>query len=296
MNAMNDVDFDLLSQEFGQLSDPTRLRILALLSAGSKNVTALCKALDQKQPTVSHHLGLLRRVGLVNSVREGKSVVYEINPDRVAALQDMLARLTPGVAAEVARPLVPEPDVSSDLEALRDKVEAEIESARETGRKAFDDEDYEKAQEASERAAALVDFRDRLESLCEEWADLAAAAGPEDDEQGRQERRYMGRLDPGVRTPQSEYYRPILQVLNELDGSGQVAEVLDRVGEAMKPVFKEVDYEPLPSHGGAPRWRNAAQWARNSMVEEGLLKADSPRGVWEISDKGRDMLRVGDRE
>ena len=41
-------------------------------------------------------------------------------------------------------------------------------------------------------------------------------------------------------------------------------------------------------------WRDAAQWARNSMVAEGLLKADSPRGVWEISDKGRDVLRTAD--
>jgi restriction system protein len=39
-----------------------------------------------------------------------------------------------------------------------------------------------------------------------------------------------------------------------------------------------------------PRWRNAAQWARNSMVNEGLLKKDSPRGVWEISDKGKQYL------
>ena len=38
------------------------------------------------------------------------------------------------------------------------------------------------------------------------------------------------------------------------------------------------------------RWRNAAQWARNSMVNDGLMKNDSPRGVWEISDKGRNFL------
>ncbi len=37
-------------------------------------------------------------------------------------------------------------------------------------------------------------------------------------------------------------------------------------------------------------WRNSAQWARNSMVQEGLLKADSPRGVWNISEAGRCRL------
>ena len=38
------------------------------------------------------------------------------------------------------------------------------------------------------------------------------------------------------------------------------------------------------------RWRNAAQWARNSMVNDSLLKKDSPRGVWEITPKGTSHL------
>jgi len=59
----------------------------------------------------------------------------------------------------------------------------------------------------------------------------------------------------------------------------------------MKPVLKKVDYDPLASGPDNPRWRNAAQWARNSMIRDGLLKGDSPRGVWEISDKGRAALK-----
>lgn len=48
-----------LAQDFGLLSDPTRLGILAELSSGSKNVTALCKGLKRKQPQVSRHLDQL---------------------------------------------------------------------------------------------------------------------------------------------------------------------------------------------------------------------------------------------
>ncbi len=51
--------------------------------------------------------------------------------------------------------------------------------------------------------------------------------------------------------------------------------------------FEGRDYDPLASGPDKPRWHNGAQWARNSMIHEGLLKGDSPRGVWEISDKGR---------
>jgi len=292
MDAMNGMDFDQVSQEFGQLSDATRLRILAILSKGPKNVTALCDTLELKQPTVSHHLGLLRRVGLVNNVRDGKSVVYEINPERLATLRDALAGLTPGIPVGPGSADVPERDMSSGLEALREEVEAEIEVVSRVGHKAFDAQDYEKARQASERAAALVAFRDRVEDLRQEWKALAADAEDREDEEARVERRNLGRLEHGLRTPESEYYRPILQVLAEMGGSGQVAEVLDGVGEVMKPILREVDYEPLASQGGAPRWRNAAQWARNSMVKEGLLKGDSPHGVWEISEKGWDMLRA----
>ena len=59
--------------------------------------------------------------------------------------------------------------------------------------------------------------------------------------------------------------------------------------------------EPLVSLGQFParnntelnhRWRNAAQWARQSMIYDGYLKSDSPRGVWEVSDKGREFLNT----
>jgi hypothetical protein len=76
-----------------------------------------------------------------------------------------------------------------------------------------------------------------------------------------------------------------------MGGRGKVADVLDKVGQMMKPILKEVDYDPLASGPDNPRWRNAAQWARNSMVGEGLLNADSPRGIWAIADKGRAMLK-----
>lgn len=75
-----------------------------------------------------------------------------------------------------------------------------------------------------------------------------------------------------------------------MGGSGKVINVLDRVGQIMKNILKKPDYESLASGNDTPRWRNAARWARNSMVNEGLLKNDSPRGVWEISDKGKEFL------
>jgi len=87
------------------------------------------------------------------------------------------------------------------------------------------------------------------------------------------------------------YVQPILQALAGLGGKGKMADVLDKVLALMKPVLKDVDFQPLASDPETPRWRNAAQWARNTMVQDGLIKSDSPRGTWEMTDAGRAFVK-----
>jgi hypothetical protein len=181
-------------------------------------------------------------------------------------------------------------DVLSAFEILLEEIEAEIEFVNGVGAKGFETSDYEKAREALERAGRLSSFRDKVVTLRSEWQGLMALAGAQEDEETRLARRKLGRLRRGLRTTESDYYRPILETLVAMGGSGRVGEVLDRVFVEMKPVLRDVDLEPLTSDPDNPRWRNAAQWARNSMVNEGLLKKDSPRGVWEISEAGRAYL------
>jgi restriction system protein len=66
--------------------------------------------------------------------------------------------------------------------------------------------------------------------------------------------------------------------------------VLDRIAAAMSGQLRDVDHLPLSSDPKRPRWKNSAQWCRNTMVEDGLLKNDSPWGVWEISEAGARYL------
>ncbi|MHC5022712.1 MAG: ArsR/SmtB family transcription factor [Planctomycetota bacterium] len=70
------------------LGDPTRLRLLGLLQAGERNVSNLCEALGLAQPTVSHHLGLMRQAGLLGTRRVGKQVFYSHNPDAIRQPDD----------------------------------------------------------------------------------------------------------------------------------------------------------------------------------------------------------------
>ena len=80
---------------FSLLSDSTRLGVLKMLVKGPKNVTALCKGLGLKQPTVSHHLGLLRMGRMVLGTRKGKTVIYTSNRAALKMLGAACGKLMP---------------------------------------------------------------------------------------------------------------------------------------------------------------------------------------------------------
>lgn len=128
------------------------------------------------------------------------------------------------------------------------------------------------------------------------WASLQKKASAFEDTPNSVLRRVLGidkangkrhgknRAARGTRTPQSAFREPLFRVLYEYGGSGKMAEVVDRVGDMMSEQLNEVDRQKLDT--GDVRWRNAVQWERNEMVKDGLLKKDSPRGVWELTAKG----------
>jgi hypothetical protein len=87
-------------------------------------------------------------------------------------------------------------------------------------------------------------------------------------------------------TPQSEYRLPTVQSLRELGGSAIADDVLRKVIKKMEGKLKPVDLE-LMENGGEPRWRLYARFERKNMVIDGLLKADSAHGWWELTEKGR---------
>ena len=74
-----DEDLEQLTNLLRLLSDKTRLNILLMLSGGERNVSNLCEALHLPQPTVSHHLGLLRMSNVITGRRDGKQVFYGLD-------------------------------------------------------------------------------------------------------------------------------------------------------------------------------------------------------------------------
>jgi restriction system protein len=92
-------------------------------------------------------------------------------------------------------------------------------------------------------------------------------------------------------TPVEDFWVPILQTIVELGGSGRYEHVIDMVGKKMENVLTPADKEKLRS-GIYVRWRNRVAWQRFNMVKEGLLRKDSPRGVWEVTPQGRAWLEL----
>ena len=74
-----DEQLEQLATLFRLLSDRTRLNLLMMLADGERNVTNLCEALRLPQPTVSHHLGLLRMSNIIGNRRDGKQVFYSLD-------------------------------------------------------------------------------------------------------------------------------------------------------------------------------------------------------------------------
>ena len=63
------------------LSDPTRLEIIMSLAEGEQDVSTLCFHLSQSQPSVSHHLALLRHGGIIAARRKGPKNFYELTDE-----------------------------------------------------------------------------------------------------------------------------------------------------------------------------------------------------------------------
>jgi len=72
------------------IADPKRLMLLYYVAERPRNVTELTELLDVAQPTVSHHLRVLRERGLVNAERDGTSIYYSLGDPRILEAMNIL--------------------------------------------------------------------------------------------------------------------------------------------------------------------------------------------------------------
>ena len=88
---LSEPEAEELAGRFKALADPTRVSIVNRLSSAEEVcVCDLNGAFDLSQPTISHHLRILREAGLVEASRRGTWAYYRLVPEAVAALRGAL--------------------------------------------------------------------------------------------------------------------------------------------------------------------------------------------------------------
>jgi hypothetical protein len=88
----------------------------------------------------------------------------------------------------------------------------------------------------------------------------------------------------GSLLPEGEYELPILRELARRGGGAPAREVIEAVGKELAERLTARDRERLNS--GDVRWENRVQFTRLNLRKRGLLRSDSQRGIWELSDEG----------
>lgn len=93
VSVLSEGDASALAKGFGALGDPVRLRLLNLLATSADGAVCVCDLVEpvgKSQPTVSHHLRVLREAGLVSVEKRGTNNWYAAVPGALEALRSAL--------------------------------------------------------------------------------------------------------------------------------------------------------------------------------------------------------------
>jgi methyltransferase-like protein len=186
--------------------------------------------------------------------------------------------------------------VNRAFERLLKEIDEILNMIREQTDEHLHAENFDKVKTLAEYAERLKDLREKVKALQGEYQTILRIFSEKIPTQVQIEqvkptqvrkKKVKGKLKKGLRTPEEQFIIPILEAIIELGGRAKVKDVLERVYDKMKKILNSYDEEPLRSRRNVKRWVNTARWARQKMVDEGLLAKNSPRGIWEITEKGR---------
>lgn len=91
--VIDDEDASEMAPVLAALADPVRLRLVSMLAAAPDGNACGCdleEPLGLSQPTVSHHLKVLRQAGIIEGERRGRWIHYRVVPERLAEIRDAL--------------------------------------------------------------------------------------------------------------------------------------------------------------------------------------------------------------
>ncbi|MDW8054049.1 MAG: winged helix-turn-helix domain-containing protein [Anaerolineae bacterium] len=230
-----------------------------------------------KLPPLTHNDAWLAELALpLHSTPSPEEVIQRLD-------KALLRRQSPSTSEGKPKPLL-----LAALDQLLHAVETTIGDASEIAKQAFTGASEVSFDEVVRLRESLQAFKEKANTLRNEAQVLVQefpmlAHRREDGTLLLAARKVVPR---GKRTPQSAYRCPILRALVQLGGKGTVRQVLDVVYSQISNRLSTYDFAPVSS-GRDLVWKVAAKWERSKMKQEGLLRSDSPAGIWEITEAGR---------
>jgi DNA-binding transcriptional ArsR family regulator len=85
--------FELQAQLCDAMSHPARQKIIHILFDGKKSVGDIVDLAELGQSLVSRHLAILKRAGVVTSVRHGQEIYYEVSNPRIADVCELMRKV-----------------------------------------------------------------------------------------------------------------------------------------------------------------------------------------------------------
>ncbi|MEZ5266492.1 MAG: metalloregulator ArsR/SmtB family transcription factor [Acidimicrobiales bacterium] len=103
---LSEDDATALAELLKALADPVRLRLVSLVAGSASGELCACDlpgALGRAQPTVSHHLSMLVKAGILDREQRGKWAWFRVRPETLAMLSDVLGDAGRSRSAEPLR-------------------------------------------------------------------------------------------------------------------------------------------------------------------------------------------------
>jgi len=194
--------------------------------------------------------------------------------------------------------------VTNKIEEVISELDILIDFFNQEGAQKFSISDHTKAKEILEKVEMLVKVRIKIVDAYQELSGMKSTKDRSDKPNKTQpaiedifayktksKQTTTNQSNGKKKTHEEKFYDPILIALESLGGSAYSYQVIDIVHNLLRDEFNEIDYQGMPSNPKEIRWVNTARWARQTLKNEGLLKKNSPHGIWELDKAGWDHLK-----
>jgi restriction system protein len=181
------------------------------------------------------------------------------------------------------------------INSLIEEIDYVLDELNQKGARNFFTSDYKQAKEILNNVDQVNIVKGKILSISDDWKKINLDISEKKEIPGKNssnpgDNKTKQKLAKGLRTKTEDFKTPILLALDSLGGAGDIHDVMNIIEDLMALDLTEFDWEPLPSDPNLLRWKNNVQWARLSLVKEGLLSNKSPKGIWEITESGRTTL------